>query len=164
MATIVAQCFLICFGLLNLQHPYFISVTEIEYVNQDKEIGISCKIFTDDFEMALRETFKTKVDLIHPADKKETGKLISNYISSHLQIKADGKAVSPVLIGFEQEEEATWCYFSVANINSVKKIEINNSILYDFKKEQVNMMHVTVNGNRKSSRVINPDTRSVFEF
>ena len=36
-------------------HPFFVSVTEINHNAGDKNLEISCKIFTDDFEAALAE-------------------------------------------------------------------------------------------------------------
>ncbi len=147
-----------------VHHPYHVSVTEIEYIPQEKEAGISCKLFTDDFESILRETYNTKIDLFNPVDKNVTGKQIAGYINKHLRLKIDGKLTSPVFIGFEREGEATWCYFSVSNINEIKKIEVVNDLLYDFKKEQVNLIHITVNGIRKSTRLAYPDVVAVFEF
>ena len=65
-------------------HPIFVSVTEIEHNAKDKTLEISCKIFTDDFEKALRETYKTYVDLLQPKDKTAMNKLVSDYVQKHL--------------------------------------------------------------------------------
>jgi hypothetical protein len=145
-------------------HPYYISVTEIEHILKENEVGVSCKIFTDDFENTLKESYKTKIDLINPADKNETGKLMAGYISAHLRIKINNHSMSPEFIGFEREGEATWCYFSIKQIRQIEKLEVTNNLLYDFKKEQVNLMHIAVNNNRKSARLTYPDSVVVFEF
>ncbi len=95
-------------------HPYYVSVTEIEYINANKEIGIACKIFADDFEQALKATYHTKIDLYQTKDTSLTGKQIAGYINKHLHLSAGGKPLSLHYLGFEIEGEAAWCYFSAA--------------------------------------------------
>ena len=50
-------------------HPFHVSVVEINHNSADKNLEISCKIFTDDFERVLRQNYKTKIDIINPADR-----------------------------------------------------------------------------------------------
>ncbi|MGN6493619.1 MAG: DUF6702 family protein [Agriterribacter sp.] len=145
-------------------HPYYISVTEIEYIHQNKEVGIACKIFTDDFEQALKAMYNTKIDLYNTKDTAITGRQIAGYINKHLQLKTGGKLLSLRYLGFEIEGEAAWCYFSAANVPYLQQLEVFNDLLYEYKKEQVNLMHVKVNGNRKSARLSAPDSRLSFEF
>jgi len=145
-------------------HPFHISVTEINHNAADKTLEISCKIFTDDFETILAKNYKTKVDLINPAAKAVMDSLVKKYIFSHLQVKANGKPVTFSYVGFENEKEAAYSYFEVDNISSVSNLEISNSILYDRFEDQMNIMHVTVGGNRKSSRVSYPNKESLFTF
>ena len=145
-------------------HPYYVSVTEIEYSHPDKEIQVACKIFTDDFEQALKAMYHTKIDLYHPQDKALLNKQITGYIQKHLHLKADNKTVTLNYIGYEIEGEAAWCFFSAGNILAVKNIEVFNDLLYEYKKEQVNMMHTRVNGDRKSGRLSFPDNSLQFSF
>jgi hypothetical protein len=147
------------------RHPLFISVTEMNYNATDKNLEISCKIFTDDFEKALANNYKTKVDLTTPADKNEANRLVKEYVKSHLLLKVDNKAVTLEFVGFEKENDAVWSYFEVKNITAApKNIEITNSILYESYDKQINLMHVTVNGNRKSYRLNYPDKEASFSF
>ena len=81
-----------------------------------------------------------------------------------LVIKVDGKAVQLEFVGFERESEATWSYFQVNNLASVKKIDITDNILFETSTDQINLLHVTVNGNRKSTKLDYPDTHVVFDF
>jgi phosphopantothenoylcysteine synthetase/decarboxylase len=145
-------------------HPLFVSVTEIEHNAKDKTLEISCKIFTDDFEKTLRQTYKGTVDLVKPADKTAMNKLVSDYVQKHLQISADGKKTTLQFLGYEQEEEGIVSFYQVNNIASVKKIDVTNNILYEYKKEQMGIIHATVGGNRKSTKLNNPDSNTGFEF
>ena len=145
-------------------HPIFMSVTEIELNSKDKTLEISCKIFTDDFEKTLRQNYKTTVDLLKPKDKEAMNKLVSDYVQKHFSLTVDGKKAALQFIGYEQQEEGILSYYQVNNITAVKKLEITDNILYDYKKEQIGIIHVTVDGNRKSTKLNNPDDKCNFEF
>lgn len=145
-------------------HPFFVSVTEIQHNADEKTLEISCKIFTDDFEKALRQTYKTNVDLLNGKDKVASNKLITDYIKKHLQINVDGKTLQLQFVGYENEEEAIWSHFQINDIASIKKVEIVNDILFEYKKEQVNLLHVKANGSRKSAKLNNPEAKVVLEW
>jgi hypothetical protein len=149
---------------LSLRHPLYVTVTEISHNAKDKALELSCKIFTNDFETALEKTIHTKIDLSAPKDKKAADKAVSDYIVRHLQLKVDGKAVVLQFVGSEKETDATWTYFQVSNIASVKKLDIVNSLLYESFSEEINIMHVEAGGEKKSSKLNSPDTNAVFEF
>jgi hypothetical protein len=159
----------ICFdgnssGLSIGLHPLYVSVTEINYNAKDRTVEISCKIFTNDLEATLEKLVHGKVDLSDQKDKPTTDKFIADYIQKHLQLKLDGRTVNLQFIGSEKETDATWSYFQVNNITAVKKIDIMNSILYDSFGQEINIMHVMVGGNRKSTKLSNPETNASFEF
>ncbi|WP_207513376.1 DUF6702 family protein [Longitalea luteola] len=146
------------------RHPLYVSVTEINHNAADKNLEISCKIFTDDFEKTLTSIYHTKVDLTAPANKPLADKMVMEYIKSHLLLKLDNKAVTLSFVGFEKENDAVWSYFEVQNTVAPKKIDVVNTILYESYEKQMNMMHVTVGGNRKSYRLNNPDKEASFQF
>ena len=145
-------------------HPYYISVVEINHNAADKTLEISCKIFTNDFETTLEKNYKSKVDLSNPKDKAATDKWINDYIKKRLLIKADGRNVSLSYLGFEKEDEATYSYFQVDNISTIKKIDITNSILHDFSDQQINIIHCIVGGKRQSTKLDYPKTEASFQF
>jgi hypothetical protein len=147
------------------RHPLFVSVTEMNYNAADKDLEISCKIFTDDFEKTLSNVYHTKVDLSAPSNKKENDKLVNDYVKTHLQLKLDNKPVTLTFVGFEKENDAIWSYFEVDNTPTApKKIDVVNTILYESYDKQMNLMHVTVGGNRKSTRLNYPDKETSFVF
>ncbi len=158
---------LLIFGLnvfTNNNHPLFISVTEIDHNPTAKTLEISCKIFTDDFETALRKTNTAKIDLLDVKVKPSMNALVNNYIQKHLAIKVNDKSVTLMFLGFEQEEEGIVSFYEVKNIDGVKKLDITNNILYENKPQQMGIIHVNVNGVRKSTRINNPEAKAGFVF
>jgi len=163
--TTVKTCRPFVLQVMVFAHPLYISVTEINHNASDKTLEVSCKIFADDFEKALTAAANKKVDLFNPKDKNEVDKLITDYIKKHLGIKLDGKAVSFSLVGFEREEDAIWSYFQVTGISTApKKIEIMDNILYEVYDKEINLVHASVGGNRKSTKLDAPEANAVIEF
>ena len=140
------------------------SVTEIEYNPGEKSLEISCRLFTDDFEKTLRMHHTGKIDLLNASLKKQMEALVSGYILEHLQLEADGKKLKPQFLGFEQQEEAIASYFQVSALPAPKKIQIVNNLLYEYQAQQMGIIHVMINGERKSHRLNNPDARVVMEW
>ncbi|HXL58320.1 MAG TPA: DUF6702 family protein, partial [Chitinophagaceae bacterium] len=60
MANIFLQLLMIAY--VGLIHPFFVSMTDINYNSKEKELEISVRIFTDDFENTLRKYHSTKID------------------------------------------------------------------------------------------------------
>lgn len=145
-------------------HPYFVTVTEIEHNAKEKTLEISCKIFTDDFEKALRQNYKSFVDLLKPKDKEAMNKLVADYVQKHLMITVNGKTAALQFIGYEQQEEGIVSFYQANKIPSVNKMDITDNILYEYKKEQIGIIHVVVDGNRKSTKLDNPKDKVSFEF
>lgn len=146
------------------EHPFHVSVIEINHNASEKSLEISCKIFTDDFEKVLARNYSSKVDLINPPNKPAMDSLVKKYIFSHLSLKVNGKPVTLSYVGFENENEAAYGYVEVSNIPSVSSISVNTNIMYDQFDDQMNIMHITVNGNRKSTKLNYPEKEASFSY
>ena len=144
-------------------HPFYMAVTEINYNKNDKVFEVTAKLFTDDFEKVLGDAYKTKVDLVNP-NRYEMDKLIKDYFKKHLMMIVDDKSIELKYLGFEQDSEAVYCFLEVERIEEIKKISIKNSLLHDLNEHQINIMHVIVDGKRKSVKLDFPDKVANFKF
>ncbi|MCP9753286.1 hypothetical protein EGI32_20225 [Ferruginibacter sp. HRS2-29] len=147
-----------------LHHPVYISIAEIEYNAKEKQLEISCKLFADDFEKALRTAYNTHVDLLDKNNKPAMDKLVNDYIQKRFKVSVNGKATALKYIGFEPLEEGVYCYFEGDNIASVKSIGITSTILYEYKEQQMGLIHCTVNGEMKNYKLNNPEATVIFNF
>ena len=154
----------IIFLILSFFHPFYVSVTEINHNAKTKSIEISTKIFFDDLEADLENDYKLKLDIIKPTDKAQMDKCLADYIRKNLLIKIDGKVYTANYLGYEIQGEAAWCYLEILKVAKVSTIEINNSILYNLRKEQINMLNVTVGGKRQSTKLSFPERKVVMRF
>jgi len=152
-------------AMLSLYHPFFVSMTEMDYNAKDKELEVSVRIFTDDFENAIRKYHPgVKVDILHPASQEQMNQFVNDYIQKHLQLKINGASVQISFAGYEQQSESIWSYFEVKNITGIKKLDVTNSLLHDYNTNQINMMHVKVNDNEQNYKLDYPDKDVSFSF
>lgn len=149
-----------------MPHPLHLTVVEVNHNAGDKIFEISCKIFTDDFERVLAQNYKAHVNLVDPSGdvKKAMDKLVSDYILTHLSLKADDKPVKLTYVGFEKEEEVTYSYVQVDNVPAVSKVEVTDKLMQDLFTDQISLIHVIVKGNRKSTKLNYPATVASFNF
>ena len=166
MASILYK-WLIVFVLSNFgvnHHPIFVSVTELEHNAAEKTVEISCKLFVDDFEKTLRKKYNTRVDLLDAKLKSEMNRIVNDYIQKHFSVSIGGKKVNLQFVGFEIQEEGVISFFEVKNIPKVENIDLVNNLLYEFNAQQMGIIHIMVNGVRKSSRLDNPNEKVRFTF
>ena len=144
-------------------HPFYMAVTEVNYNKNDKVVEVTSKLFTDDFEKVLSDAYKTKVDLVNP-NRPEMDKLIKDYFKKHLLMIVGDKSFELTYLGFEQDAEAVYCFLEIERVEEIKKMSIKNSLLHDLNENQINIMHVIVDGKRKSVKLNYPDKVADFKF
>lgn len=168
MASILFKWFLLpalaITSFLKDSHPIFVSVVEIEHNQRAQMLEISLKIFTDDFEKALRKTYNAHIDLLDKTQKPAMDKLVSDYIHKHFAISVDGRSVVAKFIGFEQDEEGIMCFLETNNIKSVRILSVQDNVLYEYETQQMSLLHVTVNGITKNFKLNNPESTAKFFF
>lgn len=147
---------IISLALTILPHPFFVSVTEIEYVPKDRVMGVSCKLFNDDLETTLRQSTGQQVDIFKGDKKLNTG-FLQQYFGKHFSITADGKPLSCKVIGYELDGEACFVYLEAPLDKRPLAVTVQTDLLYDFNRSQINMVHYLDQGNRQSHKLVYPN-------
>lgn len=141
-------------------HPLHVSVTEIEYDEQEKELEIVSRIFTDDLETAIRATAKLpELDLLNPQTGQTTEALVKQYVLARIRITLDGKEQKLNFLGIEKDSDAITAYIQVSQVKRWKTIQVENSVIHETYNDQSNIVHVTLNGIVRSLRLL-PNTPS----
>lgn len=146
------------------RHPIHVSVVEINHNTKDKTLEISCKIFTDDFEEVLNKLCKCKINLLKPDNKKQVEQVIEKYINQNFRLLVNDKPAKFSMIGYENDPEATHCYFEVSDVLTLKKISVTNSLVYDLFTDQINIIHLYAGKTTKSTKLEYPATQYAFSF
>lgn len=145
-------------------HPFFVSVTHIDQKKQNGSLEISSRIFYDDLEVELSKFSGRKIDLIKQQNDPQVDSLLSKYMKQHLKIKINGKENTLKYVGYELDKEVAWCYLEIVKHPKIKSLDIYNNILYSNFKNQSNIVHATILGVRKSSKLDNPKSSATLIF
>ncbi len=143
-------------------HPFFVSMTEIEWKPKEKKLEIAVRIFTDDFEKALAAACKCKTDLSQPQKKAEMDRLVEAYLNEHLHFSADRKMLRPVFLGREAEEESTWAFLEADASGFRGRLRVDNTILHAVQENQVNLIRYRRPGSDETIQLRYPDNRHEF--
>lgn len=165
MTILITRTLLYCYMLMagpspaKAVHPLHVSTTDISYNAQDGQMEVILTIFTDDFESAIQKQFRTKTDLSKPDMHKAMDELVKKYAASHLQLKAGNIPVQLNYLGYEINREAVNVYLESPKIIAPKKIDAEVSLLQNLYDDQLNIVHMTVAGARKSARLDFPERK-----
>ncbi|GAA4310531.1 hypothetical protein GCM10023149_05240 [Mucilaginibacter gynuensis] len=140
-------------------HPLHVSTTDISYNKDDGKFEVICTIFTDDFEAALAKQYHTKTDLSKESMHAAMDELVKKYVADHLQIKTSATPLKLTYIGFEKANEAVNIYLESDKTTAIKKVDADVSLLHNLYDDQMNIVHITVNGARKSTKLDYPNRK-----
>ncbi|WP_240625494.1 DUF6702 family protein [Spirosoma pollinicola] len=150
--SLIRAGFLVCItGLLSASmsaHDFHASVTQMQYDPKERTFEISIRIFTDDFEKALAEATKSKVNLNGPGKNDQ---LIEKYVQAHFSYANAQKQAKPIkYIGYEVETDAHWIYLEMPYNEPFKGGSLKQNVLMEMFDDQVNMVNVQYQGHKKT--------------
>lgn len=139
--------FIVCWSLII--HPFHVSVYSIEYEDSYQAIRISCRIFQDDLEKALRkENGNNQLNIAEDSLLTQTTSKL--YFQQHLKLRVNGSLATPTYLGGEVEDDVMWVYLELENVQELESIEIENRLLTEVFDDQQNILHFKINGDKKS--------------
>lgn len=150
--------------MIALLHPFFVSVIDIQHNPKEATLEISVRAFTDDLEKMILKESNIVIDLSDPKQKTRANQLVEQYIQKKIALNSNGAKLKLDFIGFEIQSESTWSYFEVKNMKQLKQLGINCELLFGINPQQINIIHVSSNGVRKSYELAAPKNSTQFIF
>ena len=145
-------------------HPLHVSVTEVVYDQNEKQLEITMRVFADDLEQALRkETGEPGLDLLD-ADKSRLDLLMDAYLRKRFSVVLDKRKQETRYLGHELEGDAFVFYIEAAKVKKWREISIANNVLMSVFSDQSNLVHVTVGEEVKSLRLTESNSSGVLSF
>ncbi len=147
------------FGLSSASeiHPYHVGSMEFNYNSKSETFEISGKFFLDDLENALKEKYGKAVHFNSEQYKAQINNYLIKYCEEYLKLKVNNKFLKINYLGYEEDSESVNIYLESEKVAQPKKVETAVSFLYNLFDDQMNIVHIIVNGNRKSQRLNYPD-------
>lgn len=154
---------LIIFSLIfsSFVHEYYVSVTQIEYISEEKSLQIITRIDFDDLERTLQERYNSNIDLTTLNEKPLVQKYIEKYLKDKLLIKVNTQNVNFEYIGRKYDNDQVICYLEATQIDSVTTIEVKNTVLFDNFPEQKNVLKI-LNENERFSLICTKNNPTEF--
>ena len=138
-------------------HPYHVGSVEFNYNSKSKTFEISGKFFLDDLEGAVNKKYGTALHFHDEKFKAKMDEALKQYISEYLKLKVNNKVLKIKYLGFEENNEAVEVYLETEPVSHPKKVEAAVSILYNLYEDQINIIHIIVDGKRQSQKLNYPD-------
>jgi len=151
LATIAAALLLFPLaGARPARHAYHSTLTELRYNPAKKQLELSVKVFTDDFERALSQGQPKTVSLTEPGPRPLV--LADAYFQRTLQISTVTGARLPLqVLGMQAEADGYWFYCKVALPGPVAGIKLRQAVLIDAFSDEMNIVNVEANGQKQSA-------------
>ena len=142
--------FFVLLSLLAFQaHDFHTSIARVDYNAKEKSFEVSIRVFTDDLEKALSKDNGGQKFVVINNDKNDP--FIEKYIRKHFALLTANKQKKNYnYLGKEQEADATWIYVEVPTQESISGFAIQNSIMHDLFDDQINLVNLNYQGQKKS--------------
>ena len=129
-------------------HDYYVSTTEVNF-SHNNHIQITIKVFIDDFEEMIQDN-NNNLKLAPDSDSKKIDQITNQYISEKLIIKINNSQLKYEFIGREYKSDILQLYYEAVLTEKVQVITFENNILYDYFKNQQNIVHFKNDKFRRS--------------
>lgn len=148
----------------NVAHEYYVSVTEIAHVKDQKAVQIISRIFIDDLEKMLQERHNENILLNVGNDETYIDKYIEQYFHNKLKIHINGEHQEFDYLGKEYEDDIVFSYIEITGIDTIDSIEVTNEILFDIFPDQQNIVKVKTASKNKSFILIPNNKTRLLNF
>jgi len=131
-------------------HKYYISLCEIEYVEDKQTVQIILGVFIDDLEVTLNKDQDKKLFLATEKEVLNINKIYETYLNKHFKITVNQELKSYNFIGKAYDDDIVRFYLEIPNIKQLNTIAITNTSLFrDFESQQ-NIIKIKVNKLNKT--------------
>ncbi len=145
-------------------HPYHVGSMEFNYNQKSKTFEVSGRFFMDDLENALNKKYGKNLHFLNPKSQKEMNEALRNYALEYVKLKVNNQFVKINYVGYEEDKESVELYLESETVANPKKVETAVSILYNLFDDQMNIIHIVIDGQRKSEKLTYPDRYLFQEF
>jgi len=145
-------------------HKFYVSVTEVAYVNEKKSVQIITRIFIDDLENALRQRYNKHLTFAPENEAEEVEIYLERYLKDKISIQINDKIVAFKYVGREYDNDIVFCYLEITDVKEIKSFQISNKVLFESFDDQQNIVKLKINDQNKSVILINQSDNVLLKF
>ncbi|MCX8526248.1 hypothetical protein OF897_20230 [Chryseobacterium formosus] len=155
---------LLLFSFTKVKHPYHVGSVEINYNSKSKTFEITGRFFLDDLENGLSKKYGKPFHFNDAKYKVQLNEALENYSAEYFKLKTNNKSLKINYVGYEEDSESVNVYLESEKVENPKKVEAAVSFLYNLFDDQINLVHIIVDGNRKSEKLTYPNRYLYQQF
>ncbi|PQA89955.1 hypothetical protein B0A69_21620 [Chryseobacterium shigense] len=152
------------FAKTDYVHPYHVGSVEINYNAKSKSFEITGRFFLDDLENGLGKKYGSSFHFNDEKYKAKLNEALEKYCAEYFKLKAEGRFLKVNYVGYEEDSESVNIFLESETVSSPKKIETAVSFLYNLFDDQINIVHLIVNGQRQSEKLTYPNRYLYRQF
>lgn len=137
---------------------------EFNYNQKSRTFEITGRFFIDDLENAINKKYGKNLHFQDIRYEKEMQENLKNYASEYLKLKINNQFVKVNFVGYQEDKESVDIFLESEGVSNPKKVETAVSFLYNLFDDQMNIIHIIVNSQRKSEKLTYPDRYLYQEF
>ena len=145
-------------------HKFYVGVFQVDYFKEKKAVQITARLFIDDLEKALHKKHNKHFYITTKDEVPDANSYIAKYLEEKFKIKINNKIQTIQFLSKEQEENIVICYFKINFKDNIKELDITNNVLSDVFSEQQNLVHLNINGNKKTILFTNTETNQKLKY
>lgn len=145
-------------------HKYYISLCEVEYVEEKQSVQIILSQFIDDLEVTLNKEQHKSLNLATKKEPLNIDIIYEEYLNNHLKFTINGKQAYYQFIGKEYDDTMVKFYLEITNINKLQTFEIENTCLFKDFEDQQNIIKLKVKKFNKTFYLTKSNVKGLLKF
>ena len=147
-------------------HKFYVSVTHMEYSEENSAIQITTRIFIDDLEEVLNARYDINAALATEEEVSGADTFIKRYLDSKMRVNINGEQMSYDYVGKEYKDDLVICYLEIDQIqlSEVLSVEVTNDLLTEFFDEQQNVVHLKFGSVKKSFILVRENNKGMLNL
>jgi len=145
-------------------HKYYLSLTQIEYNQNEKSLQVIINVFMDDIETALNKDYNIDLQLTTKKELTNSDEYFKKYLQEKLKFKTEERNLSFNYLGKEYEGDLVYFYLEIENVSNLTFLEVSNKILIEHFPEQQNVVKMKIGKKRRSKILNKKNDKALLKF
>lgn len=161
---VAVACFVFTLSSFTVFHKYYVSVTQVDFVPQEKAVQMISRLFVDDIENVLQTNYNDTLIIAGVQEPEIVNTYLEDYFKTRFLVNINGKAARVDFLGKEYEGDIMKCYLEISKVSHIDSFEISNQVLFDLTEDQKHIIKTNING-KQSSFILDVNThKKVLNF
>ena len=146
-------------------HPVHVSITNMDIDPETGQVGVSIKLFSDDFEELIYRKYGVRLKLTFQEDPGIKIDVVNRCIAETLHCTINGNELASLeYIESRFNEEAIWLSYVIKYKGKIRKMKVNNMLMLEKFEDQTNLLIVSFNDRQNGYRLNNKNTELSFNI